>query len=95
MDSEEYEQTQQQLLSVGGLTAGLDLDGFLRTMKTAEVWGPIQDPTLYRQAIPRMQALKDLAEALRTFQGAYERTVQTFLNEAVTDAGGPTDKRLI
>ncbi len=68
MKAEEYTATQQQLTLLGQLINDLDLVGFIDGASKAETLGPILDPTLYKKSIDKLEKVKALAQAARTFQ---------------------------
>ena len=70
MTAEEYEATLVMMSSVGRTVQLLDLDAFLQAIDLAETTGAIIDPTLYRAAMTKMQAIKKMALALREFKRA-------------------------
>lgn len=64
MTREEYQQAQEQVLLVAGMTERIDIERMLSAIGTAETYGPIMDPTLYRKSITNLERIKRLAQLL-------------------------------
>jgi hypothetical protein len=73
MDNAQYEATYRTLKILAMIVANMDLDGFLAQIETAEVVGPVLDPTLYREAGEKLAELKALAEACKVFRDEVRR----------------------
>lgn len=65
---EDYIQTQQQIVLLAWMVKDMPLDAFLAAISLADSVGPLVDPTLYREAHLKMDAVREAAEALRGFQ---------------------------
>lgn len=75
-DTEEpfdYKATQERLLFVAQFLADLDLQWFLEMIGRAESIGPMLDPTLYMRGGQQLGLIKDLANAARGMQKAFEK----------------------
>lgn len=68
MSDEEYESTQAQLMLMGQLLLGLDLEGFLQRINRVEVIDPVLNPTRHREAMDNLGDIKTAAEVLRAAQ---------------------------
>lgn len=64
MSNDEYMRTQSTIVLVGTLVRSLDLPGFLSRIELAEALGPITDPSLYREAGPKLHEIKNAAQLL-------------------------------
>src|SRR5687768_3441112 len=64
----DYSSTQQKILLHSQLICELDLEQFIDRIETSEAVAPLFDPTLYMRAADNLQAIKELAVALRRFQ---------------------------
>jgi hypothetical protein len=78
MSKDEYQQTQQALITLALLIEGLDLLGFLRAIDRAESIGPILDPSLYGRAGDKLADLRKLAAAARAFQIEAKRQAEKY-----------------
>jgi hypothetical protein len=76
MTNEQYLSTQLQVMRMAALVRSMPLAEFLSAIDRAEAVGPILDPTLYRDAAPKLDQVKALAVALRGFQVAAEKAVE-------------------
>lgn len=65
MTSREYLNAQQLLQMVAGMLSAIDIDAFLARIDAAETVGPIVDPTLFREAMGKLEKVKHLAMAAR------------------------------
>lgn len=70
MTNEEYVETQTHLGLLASMILQLDLAEFLKRARHADNIGWIIDPTLARQAGPKLTAMIKLAEAGSDFQAA-------------------------
>lgn len=68
MNKEEYQKTQDNLVMLARIIAGLDLNGMLKKINRAETIAPIVDPTLYKMAGEKMERVKRLVESALVFQ---------------------------
>lgn len=68
MSDEEYTQTQQELFLLAALVRRLDVNGFLERIAHAEGLAPILDPTLSREAMPKLEIVKQVAYGAAQFQ---------------------------
>lgn len=76
MTDEEYQFTQNHLMTLAHLSRAVDITGFLERISLAETVGPILDPTLYLKASSNLHNLKRLAQALRPFQAEIQRQLE-------------------
>lgn len=74
-----YEMTQEQLVILAQLINPLPLVEFLDAIDRAETLGPILDPTLFHKAGRRLEQVKALAHAARTFQIEVHRQMAEIL----------------
>lgn len=79
MTNDQYLAIQQQLSLLSAMIRPLDLPSFIGAIEHAETVGPFEDPTLYRKAIKRLEAIRVLAQAFRDVQIA-----DLALNEILT-----------
>ena len=86
MTNEEYLQAQHTLTMMAEILKGVDLTAFINRINRAEAIGPILDPTLYRDSMERVSALKETAQAARGFQKASEDWLAQI---TLTTAGSP------
>jgi len=70
MTNEIYQVTQDQLVIGARYLSALDMDGFRARISRSEAIAPIVDPTLYRQAHRRLEAINNLAAAAQSVQAA-------------------------
>ncbi len=82
MDDEQYIQTQNQLAILMSLIYGLDLKGYLARIERAEAFGPILNPTLYRQKGKDMQFDKEIADAFLNLQIVIRQQMDSAKDEA-------------
>lgn len=68
LSDEAYLTLQMQLTTLAGLVREMPLSEFIERINKAESVGPILDPTLYRAAAKKLETVKDLAQALTSFQ---------------------------
>lgn len=88
MTAEEYQATQHAMLELARSLADspIDLDGFVESLDRADLAGPVYNAQLWQQARMRMQAIRRMAIAMKTFQEA-ARAFQTFVRTAVLSQG--------
>jgi hypothetical protein len=55
------------------LVVGMDSEGFLARIETAEAAGPVLDPTLYQEAGEKLAEVKALAKACKVFRDEVRR----------------------
>lgn len=70
MTNGEYLETQTELLELARRISTLDLDGFLSRIESSHSFGPMIDPTLYREGAPLLRAIQGVALAARGVQVA-------------------------
>ena len=69
MTDEKYLETQQQVVTLAGLIADMDLGGFLARIARAETMGVfLMAPQDYQRAAPTMHRIERLARALLSVQ---------------------------
>lgn len=73
MRNDDYEKTQSAVIKAGISLVNLDLDGFLHRIDLAESVGPFVEPTLFIRGADNLAAIKELAEAARNFQSAFDK----------------------
>ena len=83
LSKEEYENTQEVLMSQAGMMAMLDLEAFLSTINHAETVAPIVDPTLYQKVLygrgaDNLEAIKEIAAAALKVKAAVERAKERY-----------------
>lgn len=80
MTKAQYVKEQEKVMRAASLILQVDLDGFLTMIATAETMGPILDPTMYREAIGNLSALKRVAEHFKKAQPDIEELKKQVLN---------------
>lgn len=65
MTNDQYAQHQHMLLTIRATLETLDLDAFLTTLGKAEAAGAVIDPTTYREAMPRLEFIRQVASRLK------------------------------
>lgn len=83
MKPKDYLNTQMALITIGKHASTLDLDSFTAHIEKAESVAPIVDPTLYRKAQENLQAIKKLANAVKTVQTCHQELFDAVLNTEV------------
>lgn len=78
LSEEEYQSTQDVLISQASIIAMLPLEKFLYMISHAETVAPFTDPTLYQkvlygQGADNLQLIKEIASAARRIKAAVER----------------------
>lgn len=63
MTDKQYKATQDRMIELAIEMEKLDFLGYIERNSLADTTGPILNPTLYRDAAPNMQALRQLAMA--------------------------------
>jgi len=91
LSKEEYENTQEVLMSQAGMMAMLDLEAFLSTINHAETVAPIVDPTLYQKVLygrgaDNLEAIKEIAAAALKVKAAVERAKERYLERECKEA---------
>lgn len=70
LTEDEYTMVQSQLFTLGRLVRDMPLSAFLEQLSKAEAIAPFVDPTMYRAGIGKLELVKRMAVALRTFQNS-------------------------
>lgn len=76
---DQYAATQAQVELLSRLLLSIDpatLDAFVARANSMHTLGPILDPTLYRDAVGKLDEVIGCAEALRTARAAVDRIAQ-------------------
>ena len=76
MTDEEYSSTQSQLMLLARVALGINIDGFIERINTAETIAPILDPTLYLQGADNLSKIKALAIGASKFQRAVKEVLR-------------------
>ena len=76
MTDEEYSSTQSQLMLLARIALGINIDGFIKRINTAETIAPILDPTLYLQGADNLRKIKALAVGASKFQAAIKEVLR-------------------
>lgn len=82
MKKEVYLLTQMKLITLAKEVQKIDLDGFLRTIKSAETVGPMLDPTMYQKAQKNLQTIKKLAESFVPIKDAFDELLGAVVKTA-------------
>ncbi len=85
MNNDEHQMTQDLLVMTAKNLSMLDLGGFLDNINNADSIGAIMDPTLYRDGMDNLHAMRNLAQKAQQMVGAFHE-----LNEAALK----TEKRM-
>ena len=72
MNEAEYRAELQSIVTMAALIPRLKIWEVLQAMERAETVGPIADPTLFREASPKLQRQKEIVAAALEFQRAIE-----------------------
>jgi len=70
MTPDEYERTQSQIMLLGGLVRELPLDDFVRAAEHADAIAPLTHPSHWIAGKDKLDAVLEMARALRHFQSA-------------------------
>lgn len=73
MDRQEYIAAVNLVQIAAGLLSQVDLVGVLNAIEHADAFGPILDPTLYRQASTNLADVRRLVEAARPLEVEHAR----------------------
>ena len=76
MTDEEYSSTQSQLMLLARVVLGINIDGFIKRINTAETIAPILDPTLSLQGADNLSKIKALAVGAGKFQAAVKEVLR-------------------
>jgi len=64
MTDEEYQKTQDEIITIATKIEKLDLTSFLGCISKADTLGPILDPTTYRDAYENLRGIEKMAQLL-------------------------------
>lgn len=64
MTDEEYQKTQDEIITIATKIEKLDLTSFLERISKANTLGPILDPTAYRDAFDNLRGIEKIARLL-------------------------------
>lgn len=82
---EQYFVVQRQLVLIGNVADGLELDGFIQQADMAETLGPIFSTAAdYQKSLPNLQHLKKMAKALKPFVEAFRELQEETVKEGGT-----------
>jgi hypothetical protein len=68
ISSEDYTQTQSQIILLGKLVRDLPLVAFLNKIQRCESVAPLFNPSLYMRGTKKLDLIKQMAEGLLEFQ---------------------------
>jgi len=71
MEQPEYKMIQDFLITQAAILSELDIDGFIAENSRADSLGAVLDPTLYRKAHKKLDAIRDLAIRANLYANAY------------------------
>lgn len=75
LSNEQYMATQMILANLSLLINKLPLKAFVKQIERSETWGPMVDPTMYRRAVGKMDAIKQVAQASLLVQKAAQELI--------------------